>query len=109
MEPSHQHKIPINPEPVESNKEDGKEFQTNLETEALTDGKSTFNDYSQDNTRNSNQSHIAHSGNSEVDIKIQIDSSSIAFAILYSLFALNQLSSEGLELALSRLKKFNED
>lgn len=57
---------------------------------------------------NLNQSQVAHSGNSDVNvhINIQVDVKPIALAILYSLLAKNQLSNEEFELALRKLEKY---
>lgn len=57
---------------------------------------------------NDNSSNIDNSGNSDIDIKIHIDLSSIALAMLYSLFASKQLSNEELETALKRLEGLKE-
>ncbi|WP_274854051.1 hypothetical protein [Bacillus methanolicus] len=56
----------------------------------------------------SNQSQVAHSGNSDVNVhvNIQVDVTPIAFAVLYSLLATKQLSNEEFELALKKLEKF---
>lgn len=59
--------------------------------------------------KNNNSSEIANSGNSDIDIKINIDLSSIAFAVLYSLFATDQLSKEDLEIALNRLELLKQN
>lgn len=56
--------------------------------------------------KNNNTTEVTNSGNSDVDIKIHIDLSSIAFAILYSLYASKQLTSEELEAAISRLENY---
>lgn len=56
--------------------------------------------------KNHNSSKIENSGNSDIDIKINIDFSSIAFAMLYTLFASKLLTNEELESALKRLEKF---
>lgn len=52
------------------------------------------------------QSKISSSGNSNVnvDIKIEVDVKPIAFAIIYSLFAMNQLTESQLEEAMKRLE-----
>lgn len=57
---------------------------------------------------NLNQSQVAHSGNSDVNIhiNIQVDVKPIALAILYSLLAKNQLSNEEFELALRKLEEY---
>jgi hypothetical protein len=54
------------------------------------------------------QSKISGSGNSNVDVHIQIDVDvkPIAFALLYSLFASNQLTETQFEHALKRLEEF---
>jgi hypothetical protein len=57
---------------------------------------------------NSNQSQVAHSGNSDVNvhINIQVDVKPIALAILYSLLAKKQLSNEEFESALRKLEEY---
>ncbi len=59
------------------------------------------------NPLNSNQSQVAHSGNSDIDIHthIEVDLTPIAFAILYLLVATKQLSNEEFKLALSKLEE----
>jgi hypothetical protein len=54
----------------------------------------------------SNQSQIGHSGNSDVDINVnvQVDTMPIAFAILCSLLATKQLTSEEFDLAVRKLE-----
>jgi hypothetical protein len=56
----------------------------------------------------SSQSKVSHSGNSDVNvhINIQVDVKPIALAILYSLLAKKQLSNEEFELALSKLEEY---
>lgn len=85
-----------------------KDLLPKLLAEALTE---VISDHNPDNDRNteiknSNTSKVSNSGNSDVDIKIHIDLSSIAFAMLYSLYANKQLSSEELESAISRLEEY---
>lgn len=55
-----------------------------------------------------NQSTITHSGNSDVTVQItiQVDVKPIAFAILYSLVASKQLSTEEFESALQKLAEY---
>ena len=55
--------------------------------------------------KNSNQSSINHSGNSDVDVIVQIDTKPIAFAMLCSLLATKQLSNEDFELAVRKLEE----
>ncbi|MGM9923484.1 MAG: hypothetical protein ACI35R_04470, partial [Bacillus sp. (in: firmicutes)] len=45
----------------------------------------------------SNELHVSHSGNAEVDVKVDVhvDVTPIAFAMLYSLLANNSLTDEG--------------
>jgi hypothetical protein len=54
----------------------------------------------------SNQSQIGHSGNSDVDINVnvQVDTMPIAFAILCSLLATKQLTNEEFDLAIRKLE-----
>lgn len=59
--------------------------------------------------RNIIQSSIDHSGNSDVDVQIniQVDVKPIAFAILYSLLATKQLSNRDFENALKKLDEYS--
>ncbi len=50
-----------------------------------------------------NAATLSHSGNSDVDITIHVDTKPIAFAMLYSLLATKQLSNEEFEKAVRRL------
>ncbi|MDQ0228961.1 hypothetical protein [Metabacillus malikii] len=50
-----------------------------------------------------NESTLSHSGNSDVDIDILIDTKPIAFAMLYSLLASKQLTQNEFEEAVKRL------
>ena len=77
--------------------------QSTMITNILTDLISLSKSFNSEN-KNHNSSVITNSGNSDIDIKIHIDLSSIALAILYSLFASKQLSSEELETALRKLE-----
>ena len=54
------------------------------------------------------QSKITSSGNSSVnvDIKIEVDVKPIAFAIIYSLFAKNELTETQMEDALKKLGQY---
>ncbi|MCF2131999.1 hypothetical protein L1I79_37100 [Strepomyces sp. STD 3.1] len=56
-----------------------------------------------------NKNSIDHTGNSDVDVTVdvEVDTMPIAFAMLYSLFASKQISSEEFELAIQRLKSWN--
>jgi hypothetical protein len=56
--------------------------------------------------RQLNQSQIGHSGNSDVDVNvnIQVDTMPIAFAILCSLLATKQLTNEEFESAVRKLE-----
>ncbi|AWG44270.1 hypothetical protein BEH_25115 (plasmid) [Priestia filamentosa] len=56
-----------------------------------------------------NQSQINRSGNSDVDVtvEVEIDTTPIAFAMLYSLLTSKQMSTEEFELAIQRLKSLN--
>lgn len=57
-----------------------------------------------------NELHVAHSGNSKVDVNVEVhvDVTPIAFAMLYSLLADQILTEEGFNLALQRLEKFTK-
>ncbi|GMB10093.1 hypothetical protein [Thermolongibacillus altinsuensis] len=56
--------------------------------------------------KQSNQSQIGHSGNSDVDVNvdIQVDTMPIAFAILCSLLATKQMTNEEFDLAVAKLE-----
>jgi hypothetical protein len=56
--------------------------------------------------RQSNQSQIGHSGNSDVDVNvnIQVDTMPIAFAILCSLLATKQMTNEEFDQAVAKLE-----
>lgn len=54
--------------------------------------------------RKTNQSLIRQSGNSDVDVKVQVDTTPIAYAMLCSLLATKQLSKEEFETAVSKLE-----
>jgi hypothetical protein len=56
----------------------------------------------------SNQSEISDSGNSKVDIKIniQVDVKPIAFAIIYTLLAVRQISEEEFQSAIKKIEDF---
>ncbi|PAD67071.1 hypothetical protein CHH83_20775 [Bacillus sp. 7586-K] len=56
-----------------------------------------------DNNNNSNESSVNYSGNSDVDVTIEIDTRPIAYAMLCSLLATKQISTEDFELAVSKL------
>ncbi|MGZ9869456.1 hypothetical protein [Priestia endophytica] len=64
--------------------------------------------FNNDNRLNKNS--IDNTGNSDVDVTVdvEIDTMPIAFAMLYSLFASKQISSEEFELAIQRLKSWND-
>lgn len=57
------------------------------------------------------ESCIKESGNSDVDVnvQIQVDTKPIAFAILCSLLATKQMSNEEFELAILRLEKLTSE
>lgn len=79
------------------------DLQSTMLTNILSDLISLSKSFNSED-KNHNSSIVANSGNSDIDIKIHIDFSSIALAILYSLFASKQLSSDELETALRRLE-----
>ncbi|MEH6944698.1 hypothetical protein V7014_23235, partial [Bacillus sp. JJ722] len=56
----------------------------------------------------SNELHVSHSGNSEVDVNVvvHVDLTPLAFAMLYSLLANRLLTEEGFILALERLERY---
>jgi hypothetical protein len=56
-----------------------------------------------------NEAAINHSGNSDVDISIQLDTTPIAFAMLCSLLATKQLSNEEFELAVRKLEDLTKN
>jgi hypothetical protein len=81
----------------------------NHSSENLRDLSSVDNTSSVDIQSNlSNQAQLAHSGNSDVNIQIQlqIDLTPIAFTVLYALLAKKQISNEEFELALKRLEEY---
>jgi hypothetical protein len=59
----------------------------------------------------SNKSSIDHSGNSDVDVNVnvQVDTTPIAFAILCSLLATGQFSNEEFELAVRKLEELTNN
>ncbi|MBA2870107.1 hypothetical protein HNQ85_000365 [Anoxybacillus calidus] len=61
--------------------------------------------------RQLNQSQIGHSGNSDVDVNvnIQVDTMPIAFAILCSLLATKQMTNEEFELAIEKLETLSNN
>jgi hypothetical protein len=61
------------------------------------------------NAADSNESSINNSGNSDVDIRIAVDTTPIAFAMLCSLLASKQLSKEEFELAAQRLEDLTKN
>ena len=60
----------------------------------------------EDNIHNS--ATVSNSGNSTIDIKLHIDFTTIAFAVLYSLYASKLLSYEELDTALRKLQELNK-
>ncbi|OXS64698.1 hypothetical protein B1B01_25260 [Priestia filamentosa] len=56
-----------------------------------------------------NKTSIGHSGNSDVDVTVdvEVDTMPIAFAMLYSLLTSKQISDKEFELAIRRLKSWN--
>lgn len=58
----------------------------------------------------SNELHVSRSGNSEVDVNVEvrIDLTPIAFAMLYSLLANQLLTDEGFDFALERLERYTK-
>jgi len=63
---------------------------------------------SENDLKNSNRAQVAHSGNSDVNvhINIQVDVKPLAMAILYSLLATKQLSQEDFELGIRKLNEY---
>ncbi|SDC14970.1 hypothetical protein SAMN05421663_101508 [Terribacillus halophilus] len=57
----------------------------------------------------STKSSVAHSGNADVDIIMEVNTMPIAYAMLCSLRATNKLSEHEFESALKRLKKLVDD
>ncbi|MFJ6412290.1 hypothetical protein ACIQLG_05780 [Terribacillus saccharophilus] len=60
-------------------------------------------------SRNDNRSHIAHSGNSDVDVIVEVNTMPIAYAMLCSLRATKQISEHEFEDAVNKLKKLVDD
>lgn len=60
-----------------------------------------------DDSLNYSNSLISHSGNSKVDVIVQIDTKPIALAMLYTLFSTKQLSGEELEKAIKHVEKLS--
>ncbi|MBR7796185.1 hypothetical protein GT022_08995 [Agaribacter marinus] len=52
-----------------------------------------------------NKSVVKHSGNSDVDVNVHVDTKPIAYAMLCTLLASKQISNEEFEEAVSRLDK----
>jgi len=52
-----------------------------------------------------NSSIVSNSGNSTIDIKLHIDFTTIAFAVIYSLYASKLLTFEELDTALRKLQE----
>ncbi|RLL42931.1 hypothetical protein D8M04_15410 [Oceanobacillus piezotolerans] len=52
----------------------------------------------------SNQSFIRESGNSDVDIRIELDTTPIAYAMLCSMLATNQMSHREFQFAVRKLE-----
>lgn len=59
--------------------------------------------------KHSNESSISHSGNSNVDVIINIDTKPIAYAMLCSLLATKQISMKDFELAVNKLDELTND
>lgn len=60
-------------------------------------------------SRNDNRSHVAHSGNSDVDVIVEVNTMPIAYAMLCSLRATNQLSQHEFEDAIKKLKNLVDE
>lgn len=60
-------------------------------------------------SRNDNQSQVAHSGNSDVDVKVEVDTMPIAYAMLCSLLATKQVSEHEFNNAVQNLKNLVYD
>ncbi|MCM3226439.1 hypothetical protein [Terribacillus saccharophilus] len=60
-------------------------------------------------SRNDNNSQVAHSGNSDVDVIVEVNTMPIAYAMLCSLYATNQLSLTEFEDAIKNLKSLVEE
>lgn len=56
-----------------------------------------------------NESLIRQSGNSDVDVSVQVDTTPIAFAMLCSLLATKQLSNEEFESAVRKLEELTSN
>lgn len=63
------------------------------------------------NERTDNQASIHHSGNSDVDVhvNIEIDTKSIAYALLCSSLAKKELTNEQFEFALNKLAELTSE
>lgn len=60
-------------------------------------------------SRNDNNSQVAHSGNSDVDVIVEVNTMPIAYAMLCSLYATNQLSLDEFEDAIKNLKSLVDE
>ncbi|MFP7255369.1 hypothetical protein SFC02_13780 [Terribacillus goriensis] len=60
-------------------------------------------------SRNDNNSQVAHSGNSDVDVIVEVNTMPIAYAMLCSLYATNQLSLNEFEDAIKNLKSLVDE
>ncbi|PAV29585.1 hypothetical protein CIL05_10850 [Virgibacillus profundi] len=56
-----------------------------------------------------NESLIRQSGNSDVDVSVQVDTTPIAFAMLCSLLATKQLSNSEFESAVRKLEELTDN
>ncbi|MFP7479116.1 hypothetical protein [Terribacillus saccharophilus] len=60
-------------------------------------------------SRNDNHSQVTHSGNADVDVKVEVDTMPIAYAMLCSLLATKQLSEHEFNNAVRKLKNLVYD
>ncbi|MGD6819168.1 hypothetical protein [Metabacillus sp. 84] len=49
---------------------------------------------------------VSHSGNSDVDVSVNVDTMPIAFALMYNMYASNQMSKQQFDEGIKKLKAF---
>ncbi|MTH53424.1 hypothetical protein GKZ89_08340 [Bacillus mangrovi] len=50
---------------------------------------------------------VNHSGNSDVDVNVEVDTMPIAFALMYNMYASNQMSKEQFDEGIKKLRSFH--